>query len=97
MEEYKVFTMLKLAVLSMVEKGELVDEELIDRMFIAEQLTADMIMDEAGFNMPDIPLGMSIAVLYLLCGVAKNEIENTVIMGGIKNEGRVDKKYRRCC
>lgn len=96
-----IFLQLKLAVLGMLrENGMVKNEETIDRLFIAEQLTADIVMGEAGFNVPDIPLDMILAVGILLCGIAQKEIREARKIkktGGNDNEGRVNKKYRWGC
>ena len=104
MEPMALFLQLKLAVLGMLrESGMVKNEEAIDRLFIAEQLTADLVMDEAGFNVPDIPFDMTLAVLYILCDVAQKEIRETRRIrelreiGGNNNEGRVNKKYSWGC
>ena len=100
-ETKKLFDLLKYSVLQMIEGSELVSENSSDTDYIAEQLTADMIMTEAGFN--DVPLEMAYAILFLLCGVAeknikevllkrKNEVEE--IKNKIKTEG-AEKKYER--
>ena len=103
MEPMALFLQLKFAVLGMLrENGMVKNEETIDRLFIAEQLTADLVMDEAGFNIPDIPFDMTLAVLYLLCDVAQKEIREArrireMEIGGNNNEGRVNKKYSWGC
>lgn len=97
----KLFELLKYSVLQMIEGSELVSENSSDTDYIAEQLTADMVMTEAGFN--DVPLDMAYAILFVLCGVAeknikeivlkkKNEVEE--IKNKIKTEG-AEKKYER--
>ena len=100
-ETKKLFDLLKYSVLQMIEGSELVSENSSDTDYIAEQLTADMVMTEAGFN--DVPLDMAYAILFVLCGVAeknikevllkkKNEVEE--IKNKVKSEG-VEKRYER--
>ena len=97
----KLFELLKFSVLQMIEGSELVSENSSDTDYIAEQLTADMVMSEAGFN--DVPIDMAYAILFVLCGVAEKNIKEIVlqreskveeIKKKIANKGE-EKKYER--